>query len=426
MPQAGRQGRLDPRVGDARRAFSALVGPMLGIDFAGTGRPRTTEDPETGARPRGAEWSAHAPLSGETYVPEEPPLVLVACSGGPDSLALASLAAHFARRGDLRAGAVVVDHGLQEDSREVAERAARQCVALGLDPVRIVRAEVRREGHGPEMAARLARYTAFARTVDRLRAEGLDVRAILLGHTRDDQAETVLLGLARGSGTRSLAGMPSARLLQDLVVDGERLSGELPPEASEPPRPVWLLRPLLGTDREQVEEILAAEGLEPWRDPTNQDTSLRRNRVRHEVLPFLERELGPGIGRALARTAQVLGDDADLLDSLAREAGERARTDPAAYRRVPGEAVLALACEALEAEHPALRRRILAAALTEAGGQSPTRERLAALEELLAGWGDAGPVQMPGRVAVWRRRARSKDRSGAPEASAQALVLTRS
>lgn len=302
----------------------------------------------------------------------EPPLVLVACSGGPDSLALAAAAAHFARRGTLRVGAVVVDHGLQEDSAAVAARAARTLEQTGLAPVVVTAVTVRRDAGGPEMAARTARYAGIAEVVGRTGAD-----AVLLGHTLDDQAESVLLGLARGSGTRSLAGMPPVREL-----DG-----------------VTYLRPFLDLSRAQTLEICAAEQLEPWHDPTNRDTTLMRSRVRHRVLPLLEDELGPGLARALARSAAILGPDADYLDGAAGELLERAR---AAAPELPGSLALDLAT--VRAAHPALRRRALSAAVVAAGGQTPAYERLGALDEFAAGHGAAGPVQMAGKVSVWRRR----------------------
>ncbi|MEN1976940.1 tRNA lysidine(34) synthetase TilS, partial [Cellulomonas olei] len=217
--------------------------------------------------------------------------VLVACSGGPDSLALAAATAFVATaggRGRLRAGAVVVDHGLQPGSADVASRAAAACRRLGLDPVEVVAVDVTGPG-GPEAAARAARTGALESAAGRLGAA-----AVLLGHTRDDQAEGVLLGLARGSGARSLAGMAPVRGL--------------------------LRRPLLAVTRAQTVAACAALGLDPWHDPTNAGAAPgdpRRSRVRAHVMPVLERELGPGVAAALARSAELLREDADALDALA-------------------------------------------------------------------------------------------------------------
>ncbi|HET6969449.1 MAG TPA: tRNA lysidine(34) synthetase TilS, partial [Ornithinibacter sp.] len=212
-------------------------------------------------------------------------LVLVACSGGADSLALAAAAAHEARAAGIRVGAVVVDHGLQAGSGAVATTAAGTLRGLGLDPVEVVPAEVASTGEGVEAAARRARYAVLDAAADRLGAG-----TVLLGHTRDDQAEQVLLGLVRGAGSRSLAGMPAAR-------------GRY-------------RRPLLGVTREQCRASVAAEGISWWDDPMNDDPAYARVRAR-QALADLERDLGRGVGAALARTADHLREDADLLDDLA-------------------------------------------------------------------------------------------------------------
>src|ERR1700731_2259872 len=220
-------------------------------------------------------------------------LVLAACSGGADSLALAAALAHEAPRLGLRAGGVTVDHGLQAGSAERAAAVAGILTGMGLDPVRNVRVTVRgrpvngarasgvsggrvgNTGPGPEAAARAARYAALDEV-----ARGTGAAAVLLGHTRDDQAETVLLGLARGSGARSLAGMPARR--------------------------GCYRRPLLGVGRATLREACQALGFEPWDDPQNMDPAYRRTRVRHQALPVLEQALGPGITEALARSARQL------------------------------------------------------------------------------------------------------------------------
>ena len=217
----------------------------------------------------------------------------VALSGGADSLALAACLSFVASEAGWMAGAVVVDHGLQPGSADVAARAAEQATALGLD-AEVVAVEVGNDG-GPEAAARDARYAV-------LRARPVD--AVLLGHTLDDQAETVLLGLGRGSGPRSLAGM--------LAVDGV------------------VRRPFLGLRRADTERICTASDLPWWTDPHNADRGFRRNRLRDEVLPLLEDVLDGGVAEALARTADQLRADSVLLDALAAEVA-----DPATSRRSP-------------------------------------------------------------------------------------------
>ena len=184
--------------------------------------------------------------------------------------------------------AVVVDHGLQPDSAQVAAAARDQLTGLGYAQVLVTRVQVDPARQGPEAAARAARYAALGAAAE---AGGATV---LLGHTLDDQAETVLLGLARGSGVRSLAGMA--------VRSGR------------------LLRPLLGLRRAVTEQACAELGLEPWSDPHNADPAYARVRARRDALPALEAALGPGIAEALARTAALARDDADLLDALAAEA----------------------------------------------------------------------------------------------------------
>ncbi|WP_260853654.1 tRNA lysidine(34) synthetase TilS [Kocuria palustris] len=323
--------------------------------------------------------------------------LLVGLSGGPDSLALAAAAAHWARRGELRVGAVVVDHGLQPGSDRVAARAAEQARDLGLDPVEIRPVEVRDRGEGPEAAARAARFAALHAA-----AAEHGARAVLLGHTLDDQAESVLLGLARGSGTRSLSGMPRQR--------------------SQGPVPV--LRPLLGLRRRQTEAVCAAEQLEPWHDPANADESMLRARVRRTVLPELERQLGPGVAEALARTAEILGPDAELLEQQSRSVLERALAaapGPDPGEGAPADPVLVLSLEVLQSEPAPLVRRALARACTDLGAERPTFERLSALAELARGRGEAGPVQMAGKVAAYRRR----PRRGGRGAGTLELILQR-
>ena len=297
-----------------------------------------------------------------------PERVLVACSGGPDSLALAAAAAYFARRGHvdghpISVGAVVVDHQLQPGSAEVARTAAAALRELGLAPVQIRTVTVAATGMGPEAAAREARHAALDAAADDAGAQ-----AILLGHTLDDQAEQVLLGLARGSGTRSLAGMRPAR-------------GRL-------------LRPFLGLRRPETLEICAAEDLDPWHDPSNADPAFARSRTRVEVLPMLEEKLGPGVAESLARTAAILQADADYLDAVANDTYLTLKTYDGGDLGLPEDELRALPA--------ALRFRVIAKAAAEVGGQQPSHQRLLAAEDLLRRRGSAGPVQLPGGVSVYR------------------------
>ncbi len=198
--------------------------------------------------------------------------MLAACSGGQDSLALAAALAFTAPRAGLRAGAVTVDHGLQPGSADRAAEVAGTLRGLGLDPVPF------RRGDGGRPAAAPRRPPARPGTPRwRRPAAQAGATTVLLGHTLDDQAETVLLGLARGSGARSLAGMPRRRGV--------------------------FARPLLGVRRAVTAAACEALGLRPWSDPHNADRRYARVRVRLDALPALEAALGPGIAEALARTA---------------------------------------------------------------------------------------------------------------------------
>jgi len=317
-----------------------------------------------GTGPVGAAGSPAGP-PGTAATGRPAPLVLVACSGGADSLALAAATAWVAPRLGASAGAVVVDHGWQPDSARVAAAAADVCRRLGLAPVRVVAVTPGAAG-GPEAAAREARYEALSAA-----AAGAGAEAVLLGHTADDQAETVLLGLARGSGTRSLAGMAPAR---------------------GPFR-----RPLLGVRRDRTRDCCRALGLVPAEDPANADARFARARVRHRVLPTLEAELGPGVAAALARTARAARDDADLLDALAAGLGTAATGADGS-----------LDCALLAAAPAALRRRVLRAAALAAG--SPATDTGAghvdALDRLVLDWHGQVGVDLPGGLRATRSAGR--------------------
>lgn len=301
--------------------------------------------------------------------------VLVACSGGADSLALAAATAFVAPRAGWLAGAVVVDHRLQPGSGAVARTAALRCRALGLDPVTVVPVTLPGDG-GPEGAARTARYAALEEA-----ATASGAAAVLLGHTLEDQAETVLLGLARGSGARSLAGMA-------------------------PVRGRWR-RPFLGLRRAQTENVCRVLGLDVHHDPTNaadgpwraaDGTPLRRAAVRERALPALVDALGPGVVPALARTADQLRRDTDLLDGLAADLLDQARLDRA------GGAAVVLDVAVLATAHAALRTRALRAAALAAGATPAALAavHVGAMDALVVDHHGQGPVQVPGGVVVTR------------------------
>jgi len=289
--------------------------------------------------------------------------VVVALSGGPDSLALAAATAFEAPRAGIRAEAVVVDHGLQEGSDAVAAAAADKARVLGLE-ARVVAVRVG-STDGPEAAAREARYAALARAAADIGAE-----AVLLGHTLDDQAETVLLGLARGAGATSLSGMAPAR----------RDAGG----------PAWV-RPLLAVRRRTTVAACAGEGLDPWTDPHNADPAYTRVRVRERVLPVLEAELGPGVAEALARTAEQLREDAaafqDMIDETIEDIVEHA------------EAGISLSAAALAANPAALRNRIVRYVVESEFGVSLTRIQTLEVARLATDWRGQGPIDLPGCLA---------------------------
>ncbi|WP_433498483.1 tRNA lysidine(34) synthetase TilS [Sphaerimonospora sp. CA-214678] len=289
-------------------------------------------------------------------------LVLVACSGGADSLALAAALGFCAPRLGLRAGLLTVDHGLQEGSAERARELVRLAPALGLDPAEALTVVVDGDG-GPEAAARDARYEALSQAARRLEAA-----AVLLGHTLNDQAETVLMRLARGSGSRSLSGMPE-------------ISG-------------IYRRPLLGIARARTRQACAALGLSPWDDPHNVDPAYTRPRVRHDVLPVLETALGPGIAEALARTARLCRDDADALDEWADDVYAKALMSD-------GGLIAAVLAQA----PAAVRRRVLRRAAVAAGSPASALAavHIEAADRLVTEWHGQKGVDLPGGVGVVRR-----------------------
>jgi len=284
-------------------------------------------------------------------------LVLVACSGGADSLALAAGAAISGHR----VGAVVVDHGLQAGSADIASTAAAQCHDLGLHPVVTRRADVGSRG-GPEAAAREARYRAMRQV-----ASELDATSLLLAHTLDDQAETVLLRLARGSGARSLAGMSP--------VDGD------------------LRRPLLGLRRETVRAACTQAGLTAHEDPHNADARYARSRVRHHSLPALVEDLGDHVVLGLARSAASLREDNAALDAWADRVDVESST-----------AQVTASIRSLEEIPPAVGVRVIRRMALQAGcpGAAITREHLLSVFTLVTAWRGQGPIDLPGGVRARR------------------------
>ena len=288
--------------------------------------------------------------------------VVVACSGGADSLALLSAAVFEGHKRAQRVIGVTVDHGLQDGSAEQAARVVEQMAGLGADETMTATVVVDAAGLGPEAAAREARYAVLEEVAARTSAA-----VVLLGHTLDDQAETVLLGLARGSGGRSLAGM---RRGFDVFA-----------------------RPLLDVRRDDTVTACQVEGLQVWEDPHNTDPAYTRVRVRRRVLPLLEDELGPGVAATLARTADQLRDDMGLLDEFAAEVAEAVTTEDG------------LAVDALAGQHPALRRRVLRNAVLAAGAPASElrHEHVLAVDALLTDWRGQKWIDLPGHLRAVRR-----------------------
>ena len=284
---------------------------------------------------------------------------LVAVSGGADSLALAYALIKEAPDLAINLIAVTVDHQLQSGSADQAAKVQAELKAMGYQEVIIEKVSVK-EKSGLEADARTARYAALDAV-----AHAYGATQVFLGHTRDDQAETVLLGLARGSGTRSLAGMA--------VINGK------------------YARPFLQLTREQTVQACQEAKLNPWNDPHNENAKFSRVRVRNSVLPVMESEIGPGIAAALARSAAILRDDADALDEMAQ----------AVISRVD---LKDLDCAALAELPRAIRSRVLRAAIYSAGapGGSLSADHLSAVESLVTSWHGQGEVSLPGGVKVAR------------------------
>ncbi len=285
--------------------------------------------------------------------------VLVAASGGADSSALAAALLLECKTKSINVIALIIDHGLQKNSADVTHETKRMLTKIGYENIEIRRVTVEITD-GLEASARRARYQALNDV-----ANSHNAVAIFLGHTKDDQAETVLLGLSRGSGSRSLSGM-AAR------VDRYR-------------------RPLLAITRSQTEAACEEAGIKFWQDPHNQSMEFTRVRVREVVLPTMEKEIGPGISDALARSAKLLRDDADALGYLSDEIFSK--LDPAS-----------LEISKLESQPRAIRTRILRKAIYLAGAPqgSLSAEHIEPVEALITAWKGQGPISLPGGVTVAR------------------------
>ncbi|MCW2786902.1 MAG: tRNA lysidine(34) synthetase TilS [Marmoricola sp.] len=288
--------------------------------------------------------------------------VMVACSGGADSLALLAATVFEAKRDGVAVIGATIDHGLQAGSAAHADAVVVQMASLGVHETATIRVTVDPGPAGIEAGAREARYVALGQLAEHFRVD-----LVLLGHTLDDQAETVLLGLARGSGGRSLQGMRAGFVLDDVA----------------------FARPMLALSRRQTEAACRAEGIVWWDDPQNADAGFARARVRHTVLPLLESELGPGIAEALARTGEQLGEDMDVLEALADAAYERMRIDGGLDATEIGRLA------------PALASRVVRRAALAAGAITSELTRAHVLAVLAVVGRTGKEIQLPGHVTAY-------------------------
>lgn len=285
--------------------------------------------------------------------------VCIGVSGGADSLALAAAAKLESKNFSIDLVSVIVDHGLQANSAEIAEFAKQQLIKLGFEDIFVGRASVQITD-GLEASARRARYKVFQQAI-----ETYGPNTFLLGHTKNDQAEGVLLGLARGSGTKSLSGM-------------QEVSG-------------IFVRPLLGIDRATTEIACHESNIEYWVDPHNSNQDFTRVRVRENILPLLENEIGPGIIDALARSAKILREDATALDEWAESV----------FRQVkPMDIEISI----LDGLPVAVRSRVLRMAIYAAGAPagSISAAHLEPIEAFVSDWRGQGHTSLPGGVKVCR------------------------
>ena len=322
------------------------------------------------------------------------PLVLVACSGGRDSLALTAVTALVAGMNGLRLAAIIVDHQLQLGSAAVAEQAARICKSLGAEQafvrtVRVPEADIVRVGM--EAAARTARYTAFAAAVEETGAA-----AVCLAHTRDDQAETVLLGALRSSSPAAFAGMAP------LHCDS---SG------------VLYLRPFLDVPRSATTAICRGLGVDWWDDPTNGDNlpeaergSLPlRSRVRQSVMSALEAVGGLAARDHLAGFAARQRQDQEYLDAVAQREFRRCVMSEAAG---PDKGVTPSRWDVahLRTLPPPIRRRVcglvieVAATVDGSGNRAQLERQADQLEHLVVRDQGAGEVRISCATTIVRRR----------------------
>jgi len=287
--------------------------------------------------------------------------LLIAVSGGADSLALAAACEFEAKKLGLKIAAAVIDHSLQKGSDKVAAQTAKTLAALGFEEVVVKKITVGKAG-GPEAAARTARYNALETLRQKTKSH-----FIVLGHTSSDQAETVLLGLVRGSGSKSLSGMSE--------------------------KTGFLLRPLLGVERATTEAFCKDSGIKYWSDPQNQDKKFLRVMIRKLVLPFLEKQLGGSVAASLVRTSDQLREDNTYLESQSDKSFKK-------YAKVSGSGI-SFDAKALEKLPAAILNRVIKKSLDSFGSES-SRTHVLAVSDLVLSWHGQKPLALPG-VRVVRK-----------------------
>lgn len=320
---------------------------------------------------------------GEHEPAADAPLVLVACSGGRDSMALAAVSHIVCASLGLRCGAVIIDHQLQNGSDAVADQTAQRCHKLGLEPVLVRAVEVHDQGEGLESAARTARYQALCDT-----AHECGAACVLLAHTMDDQAETVLIGLLRGHGIDMVAGMPPATMRQD----------------------VRFLRPLLDITRADTTGICDDLSLDYWDDPTNgeqMDGPLPggyplRSRIRHDLMPVLRQLAGVDVARHLSANARLIRYDKEYLDrqSAAVEA-QTVRVTPGATQG--SDVAVTIDARLLAEEPPSIRLRVVAHALSEVR-IAASAAHIEAIDRLIVDWHGQKAVCLPSGYSANRKK----------------------
>ena len=288
--------------------------------------------------------------------------VMVAVSGGADSLLLAHCLVLEGKHHALRITAVIINHQLQENSSEIANSTKAKLLAMGISDVDVVPVDVIKKD-GLEADARSARYAALDSC-----AQTLGAHAIFLGHNQDDLAESVLLGLTQGSGTKSLAGMATQSGIY--------------------------IRPFLSISREEVVNACLEVGIEYWDDPHNEDERFTRVKIRKQILPLMESLIGPGIKEALARSARIFREDSEALEILTEEI----------FATIPDPAFIEVAL--LEKLPTALRKRVIRRAISRLGANRISAEQLDWVDALISDWRGQGPVALPAGVTARRESGR--------------------